>query len=165
MKSISEIIFERRTALGLSREKLAWQAKVTSKSIMTIENGGLPSMRILTKVCDALDLEVTVVDKHERALNEVEVCIIAEAIAEAAMNGENKVSVAIDYGIDVDVEISAEVNQHREDGYESGTGAWVTESCSVKVVSMNISDLKGRDIVLPNTKLLEGLAERKMMGS
>ena len=88
MKSIAETIKDKRIELGLSREKLAWEAKVTSKSIMSIENGALPSLRILSKVCDALDLEISVTEKNIKRFNDVELCFIIENIAEAALNGD-----------------------------------------------------------------------------
>lgn len=65
MKDFREKIKNKRLLMGLSRDRLAMMSGVTPKTIHTIEEGNtLPSLRILTKICKALDLVITVEDKN-----------------------------------------------------------------------------------------------------
>jgi transcriptional regulator with XRE-family HTH domain len=87
MKDFREKIKNKRLLLGLSRDRLAMMSGVTPKTIHTIEEGDtLPSLRILTKICKALDLEITVTDKGEgKKFNADEVSIIVEAAISKVM--------------------------------------------------------------------------------
>ena len=87
--TIGETIKKKRVERGLSREKLAWEAKVTSQSIMSIEKDIPTSIRILSKVCDVLGFDICLSEREERILSDTEVCVIVENIAEAVIN-DNK---------------------------------------------------------------------------
>lgn len=63
MNDIGETIKKKRNAMGLSRDALARKTGITPKSIISIENGSLPSTRTLLKMLNALDLEMKIEDK------------------------------------------------------------------------------------------------------
>lgn len=63
MNNIGEKIKAKRLAIGLSRDALARKTELTPKSIISIENGSLPSTRTLFKLLDALGLEMRIEDK------------------------------------------------------------------------------------------------------
>lgn len=163
MKDIGRIIKNKRLAMGLSRDRLAWKTGVTPKSIVTIEGGGLPSTRTLFKICDALDLEVRIVEKCEpRKLNDEELSKIAESIVEALLNGYKNVLVDIDDKTDIEVFFEVDIKQYQENGRESGTGAWIVDDCRVKITRLEVY-ADDEDIDTPDLDALATMVEDKIM--
>ena len=135
MNDIGEIIKKKRNAMGLSRDALARKTGITPKSIISIENGSLPSTRTLLKMLDALDLEMKIEDKV-RYLTTEEMKKIVSTIAESVMEGERNICFSIDDDVDIAVSVVADIKLNREDGYNSGTGAIIVEDASVKIKSI-----------------------------
>lgn len=142
MNDIGEIIKKKRNAMDLSRDKLARKTGITPKSIISVENGSLPSTRTLLKLLDALDLEMKIVDKV-RYITRDEVKILVDAIARSVLEGGHKsVCVPINDDIDVFVTFIADIKKHREDGYCDGTGAIIIDDASVKITKVDtLSDI------------------------
>lgn len=57
---IGEVIKKRKEELGFSRYELARRSGVTHVQLMNIERGGSTSTRLLSKIFEALDLEISV---------------------------------------------------------------------------------------------------------
>ena len=113
MNDIGEIIKKKRIAMDLSRDKLARKTGITPKSIISIENGSLPSTRTLLKLLDALDLEMKIVDRV-RHITRDEVKTLVDAIAESVLEGSHRsVCVPINDDIDVFVSFVADIKKHR----------------------------------------------------
>jgi transcriptional regulator with XRE-family HTH domain len=64
MEKISEIIKETRLSLGLSQERLAAKANVTTRTVLSTEGGHKCSVQTLMAICEALGLEVIVSKKE-----------------------------------------------------------------------------------------------------
>ena len=136
MNDIGEIIKKKRIAMDLSRDKLARKTGITPKSIISVENGSLPSTRTLLKLLDALDLEMKIVDRV-RHITRDEVKILVDALAKSVLEGGHRsVCVPINDDIDVFVTFVADIKKHREDGYCDGTGAIIIAGASVKITKV-----------------------------
>lgn len=62
--NFGDIIREKRKSKGISMEKLARESCVSYNTILNIElNRIVPTLTILTKVCDVLDMEICIKDK------------------------------------------------------------------------------------------------------
>ena len=137
MNDIGEIIKKKRIAMDLSRDKLARKTGLTPKSIISVENGSLPSTRTLLKLLDALDLEMKIVDKV-RYITRDEVKILVDAIARSILEGGHRsVCVPINDDIDVFVTFVADITKHREEGFCHGTGALIIDDASVKITKVD----------------------------
>jgi transcriptional regulator with XRE-family HTH domain len=63
--NISEIIVNKRKTMGLSIERLARGAGISSRSIINLEKGRYsPTLSILERVCDVLNIEIALIDKE-----------------------------------------------------------------------------------------------------
>ncbi len=63
--NLAEIIKNKRKSKGLSMERLAQKASVSFKTIYNIEGGEyMPTLNVLSAICDALELEFTIIDKE-----------------------------------------------------------------------------------------------------
>lgn len=59
MKDYRKVIKEKREQLGISQNKLAKRIGITQPFMNEIESGRKsPSVEVLFKICDALDIEV-----------------------------------------------------------------------------------------------------------
>lgn len=64
--NISERIISKRKSLGLSVERLARGAGISSRSVINLEKGRYsPTLSNLEKVCDVLNIEIALIDKAE----------------------------------------------------------------------------------------------------
>lgn len=166
MKDIGNVIKEKRLAMGLSRDKLAGKTGITPKSIISIEGGSLPSTRTLFKILDALDLEMKIVDKKEiRTLTDDEVELITNTVVQDILDGSHRSFITLDFDLDVELQYLPHIKRHREDEYDSGTGAWIIDECSVTIVSLDAfyAVMAEIEVNLPDTQVLEELIERKIM--
>lgn len=165
MNDIGEIIKKKRIAMDLSRDKLARKTGVTPKSIISIENGSLPSTRTLLKLLDALDLEMKIVDKKEvRTLTDEELERIVEVVVRDILNGYQSSYIDVNADLDIEIKYVAEIKQHREDHYESGTGAWIVEDCVVKITDIDMINIdEDVETTPPDKSSLEGQIEEKIM--
>lgn len=166
MNDIGEIIKKKRIAMDLSRDKLARKTGITPKSIIAIENGSLPSTRTLFKLLDALDLEMKIVDKKEkRTLTDDDLELIVDTVVQDIFDGCRKSFITIGKDLDVELQYIPYIKKHCEDEYDSGTGAWIIDECSVTIISLEAfyADMAEIEITLPNTAILEELIERKIM--
>lgn len=163
MNDIGEIIKKKRIAMDLSRDKLARKTGITPKSIISIENGSLPSTRTLLKLLDALDLEMKIVDKIAYITRD-EVKILVDAIAQSILEGGHRsVCVPINDDIDVFVSFVADIKKHREDGYCDGTGAIIIDDASVKITKVDV--LCDIPVKMPCDKIDLGIyVAKKIMG-
>lgn len=60
VKTIGQVIEERRIALGLNQEDVSEMSGVTVRTIYNIEQGiGNPSFKTLTKLAEVLGLEIS----------------------------------------------------------------------------------------------------------
>lgn len=166
MNDIGEIIKKKRIAMDLSRDKLARKTGITPKSIISVESGSLPSTRTLLKLLDALDLEMKIVDKKERrTLTDDELELIVDAVVQDIFNGKCRSFITNDKDLDVELQYIPHIKKHCEDEYDSGTGAWIIDECSVTIISLDAfyADMAEIEIILPDTSVLEELIERKIM--
>lgn len=66
MENFSEKIKEARKAKRLSRRELAKLSNVSDVSIYYIENGQMPSLRILSRLCEVLGFDITLTPKKQQ---------------------------------------------------------------------------------------------------
>ena len=158
MKEIGSIIRKKRISMGWSRERLASVSNVASRSIKHIEDGRLPSIRILSKLCDALSLRISVEDKP-RKLNEEELEELVECIVKEALNGNKWANIICNDECEVDVKFDADIRYHIEDHYISGTGAPIIDDCHIDILQINVEGL----IVPPSKDYLKEMAETMIM--
>lgn len=138
MNDIGETIKKKRNAMGLSRDALARKTGITPRSIISIENGSLPSTRTLLKILDALDLEMKIANKIAYITRD-EVKILVDEIARSILEGSHRsVCVPINDDIDVFVSFVADIKKHREDDYCNGTGATIIDDASVKITKVDV---------------------------
>lgn len=165
MNDIGEIIKKKRIAMDLSRDKLARKTGITPKSIILIENGSLPSTRTLFKLLDALDLEMKIIDKKEvRTLTDDELECIVDVVVRDILNGYQSSYINVNADLDIEIKYVAEIKQHREDHYESGTGAWIVEDCVVKITNIDMINIDDDiETTPPDKSYLEGQIEEKIM--
>jgi transcriptional regulator with XRE-family HTH domain len=165
MNDIGEIIKKKRNAMGLSRDSLARKTGITPKSIISVESGSLPSTRTLLKLLDALDLEMKIVDKKEvRTLTDEELERIVEVVVRDILNGYQSSYIDVNADLDIEIKYVAEIKQHREDHYESGTGAWLVEDCVVKITDIDMINIdEDVETTPPDKSSLEGQIEEKIM--
>lgn len=165
MNDIGEIIKKKRNAMGLSRDKLASKTGITPKSIISVESGSLPSTRTLLKLLDALDLEMKIVDKKEkRTLTDDELERIVDVVVRDILNGYLSSYIDVNADLDIEIKYVAEIKQHREDHYESGTGAWIVEDCVVKITDIDMINIDDDvETTPPDKSSLEGQIEEKIM--
>ena len=165
MNDIGEIIKKKRIAMDLSRDKLARKTGITPKSIISIENGSLPSTRTLLKLLNALDLEMKIVDKKEvRMLTDEELERIVDVVVRDILNGYQSSYIDVNANLDIEIKYVAEIKQHREDHYESGTGAWIVEDCVVKITDIDMINIDDDvETTPPDKSSLEGQIEEKIM--
>jgi transcriptional regulator with XRE-family HTH domain len=165
MNNIGEILKNKRIAMGLSRDKLARKTDITPRSIISIENGSLPSTRTLLKILDALDLEMKIEDKKEvRTLTDEELERIADVVVQDILNGYQSSYIDVNADLDIEIKYVAEIKQHREDHYESGTGAWIVEDCVVKITNIDMINIDDDiETTPPDKSYLEGQIEEKIM--
>jgi transcriptional regulator with XRE-family HTH domain len=165
MKDIGDVIKKKRLAIGLSRDKLAGKTGITPKSIISIEGGSLPSTRTLFKILDALDLEMKIIDKKEkRTLTEDELERIVNIVVRDILNGYQSSYIDVNADLDIEIKYVAEIKQHREDHYESGTGAWIIEDCVVKITNIDMINIDDDiETTPPDKSSLEGQIEEKIM--
>ena len=165
MNDIGEIIKKKRNAMDLSRDKLARKTGLTPKSIFSVENGSLPSTRTLLKLLDALDLEMKIVDKKEkRTLTEDELERIVNIVVGDILNGYQSSYIDVNADLDIEITYVAEIKQHCEDHYESGTGAWIVEDCVVKITNIDMINIDDDiETTPPDKSSLEGQIEEKIM--
>lgn len=65
LKTIGMAIRLKRVAYGMRIEDLVSKSHVSTTTISNIENGKIiPAMRVLLKLCKALDLEIKLIDKN-----------------------------------------------------------------------------------------------------
>lgn len=58
---LGQLVFDRRTALGLSQAELAERADMTQPQISTIEGGGtVPTLPLLARLAKALDASLNI---------------------------------------------------------------------------------------------------------
>lgn len=63
---IKEVIINKRKSMGLSIEKLAQRANISSRSVINLEKGRYsPTFTILERVCDVLNIEINFNDREE----------------------------------------------------------------------------------------------------
>lgn len=62
---IGNIIRQRKEELGLSRYELERRTGITYQQLINIEKGKSTSTRLLSKLFDALDLELRIFDKNQ----------------------------------------------------------------------------------------------------
>ena len=62
---IGEVIRQRKEELGLSRRELVRRTGISELQIINIERGQSTSTRLLSKLFDALGLEISVMLKNE----------------------------------------------------------------------------------------------------
>lgn len=165
MNDIGEIIKKKRNAIGLSRDKLSGKTGITPKSIISIEGGSLPSTRTLMKLLDALDLEMKIVNKKEkRTLTDDELERIVDVVVRDILNGYQSSYIHVNIDLDIEIKYVAEIKQHLEDHYESGTGAWIVEDCVVKITDIDMINIDDDvETTPPDKSLLEGQIEEKIM--
>lgn len=166
MNNIGEIIKKKRVAMDLSRDKLARKTGITPKSIISVENGSLPSTRTLLKLLDALDLEMKIVDKKEkRTLTDDELEFITDTVVQDIFDGSHRSFITIDKDLDVELQYLPLIKRHYEDEYDSGTGAWIIDECSVTIISLDAfyADVAEIEVTLPDTAVLAELIEEKIM--
>ena len=64
--NISERIISKRKSMGLSVERLARGAGISSRSVINLEKGRYsPTLSNLERVCDVLNIEIALIDKNE----------------------------------------------------------------------------------------------------
>jgi transcriptional regulator with XRE-family HTH domain len=64
--NISERIISKRKSMGLSVERLARGAGISSRSVINLEKGRYsPTLSNLERVCDVLNIEIALIDKTE----------------------------------------------------------------------------------------------------
>ena len=64
--NISEVIFNKRRAMGLSIEKLARGAGISYRSVINLEKGrNVPTLSVLERVCNVLNIEIALIDKED----------------------------------------------------------------------------------------------------
>lgn len=160
MKEIGNIIRKKRLAMGLSRERLAMDSGVTSRCIKSIEDGSLPSLRILSKLCDVLNLRVSIEDKP-RELDNDELESLVSHIAQVALNGNGThwSHFLCDDGCEVSVKFDADVRCHVEDHYVHGTGAFIVDDCHIDILQINVDGL----VIPPSKDYLKEMVETKIM--
>ena len=166
MNDIGEIIKKKRNAMDLSRDKLARKTGLTPKSIISVESGSLPSTRTLLKLLDALDLEMKIVDKKEvRTLTDDELELIVDTVVQDIFDGSHRSFITNNKDLDVELQYLPHIKRHREDEYDSGTGAWIIDECSVTIISLDAfyADMAEIEVTLPDKSVLEELIERKIM--
>lgn len=165
MNDIGEIIKKKRIAMDLSRDKLSRKTDITPKSIISVESGSLPSTRTLLKLLDALDLEMKIVDKKERrTLTDDELERIVDVVVRDILNGYQSSYIDVNADLDIEIKYVAKIKQHREDHYESGTGAWIVEDCVVKITDINMINIDDDvETTPPDKSSLEGQIEEKIM--
>lgn len=161
MDKIAKKIKEKRLALGLSRDKLARITEITPKSIMSIEGGKMPSVRTLMAVVDALDLELSVVEKRKmRVLSDIELASLVERIAIDARSGYFETYLTIGDDFDIEVRYDAEVKEHKE----NDTGGKVVDECNVCIESLSVDVyVENTDVELPDADALARMVEKKIM--
>ena len=62
---IGNIIRQRKEELGLSRYEIERRTGITYQQLINIEKGKSTSTRLLSKLFDALDLELRIFDKNQ----------------------------------------------------------------------------------------------------
>lgn len=62
---IGKVIRQRKEELGLSRYELERRTGITYNQLMNIERGKSTSTRLLSKIFEALDLEISINVKNE----------------------------------------------------------------------------------------------------
>lgn len=66
MEQFAEKIKEARKAKRLSRRELAEQANVSDIAIYYAENGKMPSLRTLSRLCEVLGFDITLTPKKQQ---------------------------------------------------------------------------------------------------
>ena len=66
MEQFAQKIKDARKAKKLSRRKLAEKANVSEIAIYYIENGKMPSLRTLSRLCEVLGFDITLTPKKQQ---------------------------------------------------------------------------------------------------
>ena len=66
MEQFAQKIKEARKAKKLSRRELAEQSNVSEIAIYYIENGKMPSLRTLSRLCEVLGFDITLTPKKQQ---------------------------------------------------------------------------------------------------
>lgn len=143
-------------------EALARMAGVAYNSVWNVEASNVvPTVSVLSKILDALDLELSVVEKRKRrVLSDIELALLVERIAIDARSGYFETFLSIGDDIDIEVRYDAEVKEHKE----KDTGGRVVDECNVYIESLSVDAyVENTDMELPDTDALARMVEKKIM--
>ena len=102
--------------------------------------------------------------KKANILTDEELDLIVDVVVRDILNGYTSSYIAVNSDLDMEITYLAKIMQHREDHYESGTGAWIVEECLVTIIDIDMINIDDdEETVAPDKALLEGLIEEKIL--